>query len=66
MMEINQVFRGHGHQFAYDYLTLEVMLQTAGFVNIKKESFRCGRDHKLLIDTEWRTLESLYVEASAP
>jgi predicted SAM-dependent methyltransferase len=66
MMEINQVFRGHGHQFAYDYLTLEAMLQTAGFVSIKKESFRCGRDRTLLIDSEHRACESLYVEACAP
>lgn len=64
MMEINQVFRGHGHQFAYDYLTLEAMLQKAGFVNIKKESFGCGRDRALLIDSEERACESLYVEAS--
>lgn len=66
MMEINQVFRGHGHQFAYDYLTLEAMLQKAGFVNIQKETFRCGRDRTLLIDSEERACESLYVEASLP
>ena len=35
-----------------------------GFKNISKESFRKGRDSRLLIDREDRVVESLYVEAT--
>ena len=66
MMVVNSVFRGHGHQYAYDYQTLHKMLEKQGFVNIKKESFKCGRDSKLLLDSQFRACESLYVEASVP
>lgn len=66
MMEINRVFRGHGHLFAYDYITLETTLKRAGFVDIRKESFMRGRDSALVIDSEHRAYSSLYVEASVP
>ena len=41
-------------------------LQQAGFVDIKRASFMKGRDPKLLLDTEARAVESLYMEASKP
>ncbi len=66
MMVINSVFRGHGHQYAYDYFTLKCMLERLGYTNIKKESFGQGRDINLLIDTEHRACESLYIEATKP
>ena len=66
MMNINYIFREHGHLFLYDFETCEVLLKQAGFVNIKKEQFRQGRDPKLLVDIERRRPESLYVEASKP
>ncbi|MDJ0617253.1 MAG: methyltransferase domain-containing protein [Calothrix sp. MO_192.B10] len=66
MMVVNSIFRGHGHEFVYDYHTLHQMLAKQGFVNIKKESFRCGRDTNLLVDSQLRACESLYVEASVP
>jgi predicted SAM-dependent methyltransferase len=66
MMMINGVFNGFGHRFAYDYETLEMMLKSAKFVDIRKEHFRCGREGTLLIDYEKRAGESLYVEASKP
>ena len=66
MIVVNSIFRGHGHQFAYDYFTLKSMLQRKGFVNIKKESFRQGRENNLLIDSKHRACESVYIEASKP
>jgi predicted SAM-dependent methyltransferase len=40
MISINRIFRGHGHQFIYDFPTLAVMLERAGFVDIDKR--KCG------------------------
>jgi len=65
MARINGIFRNHGHQFIYDFDTFKILLEEAGFKNIKKESFMKGRDQRLLIDTESRSDESLYVEATA-
>jgi predicted SAM-dependent methyltransferase len=65
MMAINRVFRDHGHRFAYDARTLEVMLKKAEFDEIRKESFMKGRDGRLLIDSVKRKSESLYIEAIA-
>lgn len=65
MMIVNRVFRDHGHLFAYDAKTLEIMLRNAGFADIQKEGFLIGRDENLLIDSERRKIESLYIEATA-
>ncbi len=64
MMAVNRVFRADGHQFAYDEETLHGLLHDSGFVDIKRAAFRVGRDAHLLIDTESRACESLYMEAS--
>ena len=64
MARINGLFRNHGHQFIYDYNTVQLILARNGFKDIKKEAFMNGRDNRLLIDTEWRSDESLYVEAT--
>ena len=66
MARINGLFRNHGHQFIYDYETMNKLLLEAGFSNIKKETFLNGRNPDLLIDTDWRADESLYVEATKP
>jgi len=66
MMVVNSIFRGHGHLYAYDYQTLKVLLESQGFTDIKKETFRHGRNENLLVDTESRSSESLYVEATKP
>lgn len=66
MIVVNSIFRGHEHQFAYDYLTLENMFKKQGFIKIQKESFCHGRDKQLLIDSQHRACESLYIEASKP
>ncbi len=66
MVVVNRIMRAFDHLFVYDYDTLELMLKRAGFVEIQKQSFRHGRDQKLLIDYEKRRGNSLYVEAVAP
>jgi predicted SAM-dependent methyltransferase len=66
MMAVNRIFRGYGHLFAYDGKTLEAMLKQAGFINICKEGFMKGRDMNLLIDSEERRPQSLYIEGTKP
>ena len=66
IMAINRIFREHGHLYTYDYGLLKTMLEKEGFVNIKKEEFMMGKNKKLLIDSESRKVESLYVEAEKP
>jgi predicted SAM-dependent methyltransferase len=65
MARVNGIFRNHGHKFIYDFDTFKILLEKADFRNIKKEVFMKGRDPRLLIDMEWRSDESLYVEATA-
>ena len=64
MHRINGIFRNHGHLFIYDFETVKIILQEIGFKNITKENYNHGRNNKLLRDSEWRSNESLYVEAS--
>ena len=66
MMVVNQVFRGWGHKYCYDFQTLARLLTDAGFQDVRKESYGRGRIKALLVDLEERTCESLYVEACAP
>ncbi len=66
MSRINELFRRHGHLFIYDFETMKKILEAAGFVNIRKESYRKGNDPVLLLDLDWRAHESLYVEAGRP
>lgn len=65
MARINGIFRNHGHQFIYDYQTVEYLLNEIGFSKAKKESYQSGRNAQLYgKDTDWREIESLYVEAT--
>lgn len=66
ILTINRIFRHHGHLFIYDFGLLQQLLATNGFVDIGREEFGSGRDPRLLIDSEAREVESLYVEASRP
>jgi len=59
---INGIFRNHGHKFIYDYGTIQIILKSVGFTKMSKEKFNVGADKKLLKDTAWREVESLYVE----
>lgn len=64
MMAVNRIFRGYGHLFAYDYDTLAGFLAAAGFSDIREACFGEGRMTSLLIDSELRRPQSLYVEAA--
>ena len=66
MMSINRIFRAHGHQFMFDFATLQAMLQRSGFVDITQQSVSSGGDPNLLLDTLARAVELLYVEARKP
>jgi len=59
----NIVMRSHGHQFIYDFATMEAILKDIGYRNIIKCSYRVGNDERLLKDSKHRRVESLYVEA---
>ena len=64
MMAVNRIFRGYGHQFAYDADTMANLLRQAGFTKIKRCTFRIGRMPDLLIDSELRAPQSLFMEAT--
>ncbi|MBL4775795.1 MAG: hypothetical protein JKY87_07055 [Mariprofundus sp.] len=66
MMAVNRVFRDHGHLFAYDFQTFAAMLKEAGYIDIKRQTFMSGEDTNLLVDSESRKSESLYIEAHKP
>jgi len=63
MMAVNRIFRGYGHAFAYDHETLRNLLREAGFASVERRAFRSGRVQALLIDSELRAPQSLFVEA---
>jgi len=59
MEHINYHFRqGNEHRFAYDFKTLQLALQQAGFVEIRRRLFRSDLD-------SWE-LGTLYVDAIKP
>src|ERR1700683_3619277 len=63
-MSVNRIFYKRGHRFIYDFETLHTILARIGFRAIEQSAFRQGRDPRLLVDTESRAVESLYVEAT--
>lgn len=68
IMSVNRIFYvqrkdRYGHNFLYDFETLKVILEEVGFKNVDRMSFQSGIDRTLLVDTEERRVESLYVEA---
>ena len=65
-MGINSVFYDWQHRFMYDFQTLAVILGKAGFENLAERKYAEGADPKLLIDTDFRAAESLYVEGMKP
>lgn len=62
IMSLNRVFRNHGHCYAYDYETLVELIRNSGFSSITKVDFREGKDPVLFLDSEWRAVESIYLE----
>lgn len=65
-MSVNRIFNAHGHKFIYDFSTMKLILEEAGFVEIKKFQFGVGDDQSLVLDSPGRAIESLYVEARKP
>ena len=63
MMAINRIFRGYGHLFAYDYDTMKNVLLYVGFKAVKRCTFLSGQLKGLLIDSELRAPQSMFVEA---
>jgi predicted SAM-dependent methyltransferase len=52
-----------GHCVMYDFDLLQTMLLHLGFSWVEKRHFGCGKDPALIIDSQERRVESLYVEA---
>ncbi len=65
MMIVNDIFRGHGHLYAYDTETLVQLLSEQGYVDVKVVQFGTGSNPDLLLDSAGRKVESLYIEALA-
>lgn len=63
VMALNRIFREHSHKYAYDTRTLKMVLKKIGFVKVKSVSFKKGRDSNLILDSDSRKIESLYLEA---
>jgi predicted SAM-dependent methyltransferase len=63
IMAVNSIFRDYGHVYAYDDHCLALMLSRQSFSSVKRCAFMEGGDMRLLIDTESRRIESLYLEA---
>jgi predicted SAM-dependent methyltransferase len=66
MEVINEVARQkQEHQYLYDFETLALKLSEAGFGSIHRCTFQSGEGpRELLIDSQARAFESLYVEAT--
>lgn len=62
---ISFVTQEYGHRSSWDFLTIKVYLERAGFRNVTQTEFRRGRCDSLLIDLDdnERKFVSLYVEA---
>jgi len=64
MQLINEVFRQDGeHKYAWDFETMRLALNNAGFTTIEKMKYLKTHDPALAIDLLIREPESLYVEA---
>ena len=63
---IHSLTQNYGHKSVWDSELLGHFLQEAGFINIKKVSFKEGTDKALLQDREERKWETLYIECQKP
>jgi predicted SAM-dependent methyltransferase len=69
LLHVNRVFyqdrsSAAGHRCMYDNELVSLLLGEAGFQTVRRVGFREGMDPVLLVDTEARAVESLYVEAT--
>jgi SAM-dependent methyltransferase len=67
ILAVNRIFyqdrdKLSGHRFMYDFNFLSGLLLQCGFSKAIRASFMQGGDYNLLIDTQSRAIESLYVE----
>jgi len=61
---INHTFHQSGeHLFGYDFETLKLLLERAGFSDIRQRSFRESHDRDVAIDLEVHRPYSLYVDS---
>ena len=65
-MAINSIFVECGQRFIYDFEALAFILSEVGFERISKQQYGEGSDPKLLIDTDFRAYESIYIEPQRP
>lgn len=64
MHAINHIFhQGGEHLFAYDYETMQLALQRAGFNKVMRQSYGVSVDPELAIDQPKHARYSLYVDA---
>lgn len=68
MAAISFVTQEYGHTSSWDFETMKLFLERAGFAEVEKVGFRSGRARNLLVDSASRdrTMLSLYVEARKP
>jgi SAM-dependent methyltransferase len=68
ILSVNRVYyqdrdSPYGHRCMFDFRLLELLLLRLGFKSVYKTNFGEGSDPTLLIDSESRRCESLYLEA---
>ena len=69
ILSVNRIYyqdreQEFGHRTMFDFALLKKVLAKAGFGRIERMRYREGRDPVLLVDSESRKTESLYLEAS--
>lgn len=60
---IQNITQNYKHISVWDYNELKLVLQKAGFRDVKKKEYGVTQDEKLNLDLKQRAWESLYVEA---
>jgi predicted SAM-dependent methyltransferase len=69
MMMLNEIAHGYGHYFAYDFETMQQIMEEAGFTGVRRMDPGCtDADVFKGMDREdpWRKSMTLYVEAARP
>jgi predicted SAM-dependent methyltransferase len=61
LMSVLEEFYGHGHRTMYDFETLALLCNAAGFESVERRSFGESNVHPAP-DHEWRQWDSMYVE----
>ncbi|MBV8904120.1 MAG: methyltransferase domain-containing protein [Acidobacteriia bacterium] len=59
---VNRIMADYGHCFVYDFETFKDVMLSAGFREVHREAYLHGRDPKLLVEHDWRAVESFYTE----